>query len=266
MKNTPIKFQLRGLDAEGGYFRLNTLLHQLQYFSALLKEIDLMVSQKKTTYYRIINLKLSSPAEIWLDPIPIDDKFNITSIIRERLINELNAVKDRAITAEAAPRNFLETLKGITSSLDKEIASVAVISDSHKIELDKPFRANLEVLLAPERRCYGSIEGTFEAINLHNKNEFWIYPVIGPKKVICTFPKDLRKQAIEGLEKMVLVSGIMTYRLREKFPYKIAVKEPIKIYPPENELPHLADLRGIAPEATGDLTSEEFVGKIRDEW
>jgi hypothetical protein len=266
IKNGPIKFQLCGLEAEGGFFRLNTLLHQLQFLGAMLKEIDLMVANKKTTYYRIINLKLSSPAEIWLEAIPLDNKLNITPILRQRLIDELNNVRNKADAAAKAPRSFLETLKGITSSLGKEISCAAIISDSHRIDLDKPFRENLEIFLAPDRQCYGSVEGVLEAINLHNKNEFSIFPTIGPRKILCTFTRDLRKQAIEGIEKMVLVSGIMSYRYKEKYPYKIAVKEPIRVYPPEEELPHLADLRGIAPDATGDLSSEEFVGKIRDEW
>jgi hypothetical protein len=34
--------------------------------------------------------------------------------------------------------------------------------------------------------------------------------------------------------------------------------------PPENELPSILALRGIAPDATGNLKSEDFVRRLRD--
>ena len=38
------------------------------------------------------------------------------------------------------------------------------------------------------------------------------------------------------------------------------------VFPPASTLPSLRDLYGIAPNATGDLTTEEFVRQLRDEW
>ena len=38
----------------------------------------------------------------------------------------------------------------------------------------------------------------------------------------------------------------------------------IEIYPPEDELPTIFDLRGIAPNATGDRKSEDFIRDLRN--
>ena len=40
----------------------------------------------------------------------------------------------------------------------------------------------------------------------------------------------------------------------------------IEIYPDEKELPSLFDLCGIAPNASNNLSSEDFIREMRDEW
>lgn len=40
----------------------------------------------------------------------------------------------------------------------------------------------------------------------------------------------------------------------------------IEVLPPDSELPDWEDLRGCAPDATGALSSEAFVRKLREEW
>lgn len=265
MDETPIKLQFEGIDSQEGYFRLGIFVQQLQFFSALLKEIDYAISHKKTTYYRIVNLKLSSPAEVWLEPVQIYKKIDNRYIIKKRFFEELTSIKENATVSSDISRKFLETLKGIANPIDKEIGRIKAMADSYSIEIDKPLRANIDVLLAPEVYSYGSVEGVLEAINLHNKNEFRIYPIVGAKVVICNFPQNKRAEAKKGLEKLVSVIGMITYRNKEKFPHKIDVKD-IVVYPPENELPHFSDLRGVALDATGKLSSEEFVRKLRDEW
>ena len=59
------------------------------------------------------------------------------------------------------------------------------------------------------------------------------------------------------------MSGTLRYKQNEVFPYQIDV-EKIEIHPPEEELPTLASLRGIAPDMTGSLDSVEFVRKLRN--
>ena len=73
-----------------------------------------------------------------------------------------------------------------------------------------------------------SISGIFETVNLHSKTKkFHIFPVGINKRVRCTFPKELLNQ----------------YR-HSYFPFKITVTD-IEIYPEEEELPILFDLKGI---------------------
>ena len=58
------------------------------------------------------------------------------------------------------------------------------------------------------------------------------------------------------------VYGRLRYKSWDKYPYAISADD-IAVH----ELPgkSLEDLKGIAPEATGSLTSQEFVDRLNDE-
>jgi hypothetical protein len=103
-----------------------------------------------------------------------------------------------------------------------------------------------------------------EAINVHNRvNKFHIFPSIGPVKVACHFPDEMLADAISAINRYVFVSGQVKYHKRQFFPHAVEVVE-MKVYPEERELPTLESLRGIAPDATGELDSVTFVRRIRN--
>jgi hypothetical protein len=114
--------------------------------------------------------------------------------------------------------------------------------------------------------CVFSYEGELKQINLHNGiSYFYIYPYGLPKKIKCNFPQELSDIAIEGIGRKVCITGEAVYTKNQQFPHAINVKE-IDVYPPEIDLPTWEDLLGIAPNATGELLSEEFVRSLRNEW
>ena len=105
-----------------------------------------------------------------------------------------------------------------------------------------------------------------EQINIHDgANVFSIYPEIGPSRVQCHFGPSLFDKAISAVGERVSVSGTFKYKPEENFPYAVDVDD-IDIYPREDELPTFDDLRGIAPDATGDILSEDFIAVRRDGW
>lgn len=63
----------------------------------------------------------------------------------------------------------------------------------------------------------------------------------------------------------VAVRGECFYRPNVNFPHRIEVTSMEELSTCE-ELPTLRDLQGIAPNLTGELSSEEFVRRQRDEW
>jgi hypothetical protein len=63
----------------------------------------------------------------------------------------------------------------------------------------------------------------------------------------------------------VEVNGTLKYRMGANFPHVIDVSS-IVPFPPESEIPDWDDIRGLAPDATGKLSSEAFIRELRDAW
>ncbi len=127
------------------------------------------------------------------------------------------------------------------------------------------FIANIDKRLAKTIRGYGQLKGRLEKVNVHGKLEFVIYPVLRTKGIRCTFPDSLRDRVGEAIKgKVVTVKGVMLYLSDEPFPYLVHVEE-IEILPPDEELPTLHDLRGIAPGCTGSQSTIDFLRSIPNE-
>ena len=134
-------------------------------------------------------------------------------------------------------------------------------------KLDDRFREKLSNARRLEEKVTSTIDGKLEQINIHNNaNTFRIYPSLpGASSVSCKFPHELLDHVQDALGSFVSVSGECFYRPDSAFPYKIKVQE-MRVLPPSGELPSLSELRGIAPEATGGKSSEQFVRELRDQW
>jgi hypothetical protein len=163
-------------------------------------------------------------------------------------------------------RDVLEALQSLSEPVGKKIKSAALSFDTFQIGLTQELQHRIGVALAPEETSSGTIEGRLEAINLHDEaNIFHIYPAVGPAKVKGRFPTTLREKAIMAVDRNVLVTGIVKYKLKAPYPHEIEVQE-FKVLPRDEELPKMADLYGIAPNATNGVPSEMFVKLARNDW
>ena len=150
----------------------------------------------------------------------------------------------------------------------RHITEIKLSYNNGDIFIPKNLAAKIDDLLDEENIeiIEESITGTLEMVDIHTRNKIRIYPIIGSKKIDCYFPDDLLEIAKVGVNRYVNVEGKFKYKRGQPFPYEVDVTH-IEIYPEENELPTLFDLQGIAPDATGDVSSEDFVRRIRDnEW
>lgn len=133
-----------------------------------------------------------------------------------------------------------------------------LLPDGLSFELD----ARIEDALETDQTKVSSVVGMLQQDSADNN--FYIYSNVTDSKIACKIPETLQGQANEALGKQVEVYGRISYRHEQ--PYNVFVRE-IKIYPPNKDLFQLGDLWGIAkPASLGDLSSEEFVRKIRNEW
>ena len=86
------------------------------------------------------------------------------------------------------------------------------------------FMKNIGVAGGEDEHEEGSIDGKLDVINIHGKKSFFIYPILGAKKVQCIFTENFIDRVKKALGERVEVEGTLTYKSWDKFPYAINVK------------------------------------------
>ena len=82
---------------------------------------------------------------------------------------------------------------------------------------------------------------------------------------MCKFTPENEDKALRAVKKTIGVTGLLYYKEGTYFPHTIDVTE-IDFLPPDSELAKLSGLRGIAPDMTDGMRSEDYVRKLRDAW
>ena len=266
MLGDKIIIQLEGSTEDQGHLRLNELIKQLELVASALKHTEQTVTGKdeRQVYYRVVDLSHNSPVTCVLEAIPVKDgRSEIAKRVVNNFIKNLRQINTKGRVPGRVDSFALESYKDLGALLDKNISSIKISNSSVDVRIDKTFNSKVEQIIGPDEISSGSLTGNLEWINLHNANTFNVYPVIGAKKVKCHFPRELKETVISAIDKYVRVYGELRYKSRDNFPYAMNVED-LEILPEDNDLPTLFDLRGIAPQATGNLSSLDFINSIRD--
>lgn len=257
---------IEGLPEDDGQVRFGAFMSQLQNLSATITKIDREANDgKPATYFRIAELSYKSPVRVVLVPQALPNHAYAGHAIIESLVRVTAALESGA-DLSGIDAELLEDIRNLGKPIGKSVKNTTLLFNDHRFDLTSKIAVKVEEALAVGEECDGAIEGNLEQINLHlGANVFHIYPEIGPKKVTCKFPSKLLDDAVFSVGKRVEVFGTLHYRNGASFPYEINVSR-IEAFPPDSELPDWEDLRGRAPNATGELSSEAFVRELRDAW
>lgn len=261
-----ITLTIEGFPEDDGRVRLSAFMAQLQNLSSAINRLDRDANDGKTAnYFQIAELSYKSPIRVVLEPQPVS-KARYTGHLVIQSLSRIASTLTTGGDLAAIDADLLQDIRGLTNPIGKSVKAVTLIFNGHSLDLTQNIGNRVEEALAVEDECEGAIEGMLEQINIHHgANTFHIYPDVGPKKVTCHFPAKLYDDAVAAVGKRVEVTGLLRYRAKASFPHQIAVKH-VEAFVPDMELPDWDDLRGRAPKATGDLSSEAFVGGLRDGW
>jgi hypothetical protein len=261
-----VTLKIEGPSGDDGNVRLKDFVGRVQALNGFLQKADLDLSRDQSlTDFRIENLSRSSPATVTVGLYPIDEKNDQTSEL-SKYINDVFLALENGGADENLDVAVVEQVQSLIAPVGKRLGYMALAIDEKNYQIDNDFAYHVSELLRVHEECFGTVEGALEQINIHrDANVFSIYPEVGPNKIKCKFPKRLAEEAKSAVGFYVEVSGVLRFRHNANFPHEIDVQE-IEVYPPSRELPDFYDLRGIAPHATGSLSSEDFVAKLRNEW
>jgi hypothetical protein len=234
----------------------------LQQVSALRRLVLLSVHDVDAVEAKIVDLSRNSPATIELEAFWRHDQRPLEI---DRYFSAVRSVFDRGEAPKELARAVFDTLKEFVSVVGKGVRESVLQIGDQKIRIEHQARLRVESAIEPDYSVDGTIDGMLEAVNVHNnRNQFVLYPIIGPTRVNCYFPDEMLDEVRPVLGKYAIVTGTMKYRWREKFPFEARATQLEQVS--ESDQPYLPDVIGLAPQATGGECSENFVKEIRSAW
>ena len=261
-----VKVQLEGPRKEEGHVRLDAFVQYLTALRGALTKSDSILSGvgKPTIYYRIIGLSHSSPITVEIEMLLRKSSVDCRRTVLSRLITAIEEIQQTGRAPDWVDTPLLETLERTAKAIGSEIDYALISGNGSAATQDQRFRRNVKALLAPGESCIGSVQGDLLAVDLHGRqNIFYVYPQIGPGRIRCIVPQELKDKAVRALEERVEVRGTLLYPKDSFFPTSVEATEISVLEPTEISL---FDLRGVAPQATGELSAVDFVRKLRSEW
>jgi hypothetical protein len=241
------------------------LIAELQAVHGTLVRADKLTTGKQTTRYDVDDLTMNSPARIAIAPRSLDRKVDRRDAVVGEWASGLVEI-GQGTAPEKFDRPMLEKVREIASGVRKRRVRTVIEYREHVVRIDHLFERRIVAILDRTERMFGSIEGKLEAVNLHNQQNICaIYPKVGARKVMCHFSSDQRQKVMACLDHWVLATGMAEYQYRDAFPHRLELRD-LDAMDLGEAPPSLHELRGIAPDATGDEATEDFVRRIRNGW
>lgn len=265
-----VTIRLLGVDEEDGDLRIGSLLKKFDALRSSLRATDRVISQGDQMFdYRVVNLSHSSPSTMEVDPVPLEmESVGDSKLLVDTFFGVLRGIQESSQIPEGFGYNDLKHFRKLEPEA-KAVPEVVISRNGYDLPLAENWSERVESALGPDQYAVGSVTGMFEQLNVHGRNHsFTIYPTFGEPSLRCQFDKsdkELRDDVVGAVDHYVKVFGTLHYKAGSWHPHAINATR-IEVFPPESQLPTLDDLFGIAPDATGNEPTEDFVRKVRNGW
>ena len=111
-------------------------------------------------------------------------------------------------------------------------------------------------------KSIGAVEGKLELTSVSGGGRWFnVCHAITGNAVKCELSEDLEDEFASNLGRRVIVSGLVSYNTMGD-PIRVAVDR-IRAFEEEEALPSINDMIGLAPDMTGELTTEEYIRELR---
>lgn len=271
-----IIIELRGAKDDGGNVRLSALVDQLYSLRKALSYAEQRASaggKRAPNAYRVVNLHHSNAAvEIEVVPEdPLNDRSGATIYQFNRSLRQIEAGR----VPDDVPVEELEAYGDLAPKPERRIEEVVISFDAPTalkratvgpIQVTRRFEENVVELIGPEEVSWGTMTGRLMAINLENRNVFYLFPRVGPRRIHCTFDRSVREDVKVAIDHYVEVAGRIHYRRRDMLAHRMTAVHSVLVLDHEAIAVRLSDLRGIAPGITGGMDPAEFVDSYDEDW
>lgn len=270
MPSHRITLRIEGPPSGQDNVRLSDFLEELEALRKTLRKTEEVLSGRTLLEWHIVDLRHNSPATVVLEPFLED--FSLPTAGEDWGGTVVGGFFDflRALSAQEAPSELdsdaLEAF-GELAATSRKRRIRAIISNEIEppIEIAPTIETTVRAVLAPTMKALGAVKGRLEFLNIHGEsNVFRIYSPLLPRYIECQFPENLLSEARDALGFRVEVAGLLMYHTRDVYPRSIVV-DSLRRLAEDKDLPRLTELRGVDPDATGEMSSEDFVRAMRSE-
>lgn len=271
MTDRTIEIILEGFPEDGGNALLEVFANQIQHVKNALRKLNenSNVANKKQYKFKIVDLSHNSPATI-----KISEEYTGDEKSFDERYSPLKQFDEMMKNPKAANNNALTDYKKICSESKKlKIMKISLLDQTY--EIDEERRETAKNLICDNSLeseietaySYVSYEGMVEKINIHaGKNEFFIFPVTGPKKIKCNFPEKMRNEVIKAVGRKACVKGKGAYINGSNFPNEIEVENITLFKQVNKEKLNFEYFSGTLDKPKDEKSSEELIREIRNEW
>lgn len=230
---------------------------------ACLKSLEDETGVQTPVEYKVVDLEMGSAA-IELQPLSSGDRGRSAEKVAHGFEEGFEALQKGAIRSTNFTRKTKSRFIALAKPLRKNTRTIEFRGERREVVLSR--RSPVKELPAPKTEAVarGSLKGDVDALNVHAKRVFYIYPRSGPTRVRCTFDAGLLDDLRQAIKRNTTVFGLKEYQAGSAFPTKMYV-ERVEVNPPDSELPTLESFWGSAPGLTGGLPARDYLDSIRDE-
>lgn len=277
MAGTRITLTLEGLSSDEEHVQLSALIEQLQKVKTALNNAERLVTRKNQVniIYKIVRVSHNSPLELELEaeikPPKTKKKArrDYSADVVKRFRTDLYSIGKNKVVPPDVDTPALEAYLDMSINVGEKLKEFNVSAEGESVNIDYAFKKTLNDILGVDEISWGTVTGTLEALNFHSRNIFVIYPPVGAQRIQCDFGNDvdIKEKVLDAVKdkRYVRVGGELHYKPNLDFAYRIKVFE-LDVLPTSKDLPSYRDLKGIAPDLTGEQTTKQFLEGTEDAW
>ncbi len=253
-----------------GRMSWDSYLISLRESLGILRSLDKAISETRTgTLHWVITGVREGSAGLEVESVVVRGQKDFGRDVAQRFTQGINIIMSEGKTPPLFTIENMNSLLKIMQAFQRDGASglgVAVKDTDIEAELSTKAEGNTRALVGVHHKSVGSIEGKIELVSLHRPyRRFNIYHARTQKAIRCSLPELLEADVIQAMKdrRRVIVSGTIAYNIKGE-PLSVQVERKFRLLGTEEELPTLDETLGIAPDLTGDLSTEQFLQSIRN--
>lgn len=255
------------IDAAHGEVSFDSFIGLLENWLAILRDLDSAVSSEPagTLKWSVTELSLGSAAvgiRSQSTKLPQDYGPEVAT----RFVEGFQQIEEEGTTPPYFSAFDLGKVQQLGRLLDRDGEgrfSITDVDRERTVEITRRAGVNAGQLMSPKHSATGSVTGRLEMISVHRQPQFSVYHARTNRAVRCRFKPDRMMEKVkDGLGRRVLASGTVHYNYKDE-PIRVDLED-LEILPAEEELPKPEQLLGMAPDFTGESSTEQFLRRIRD--